>query len=110
MVNGAVGAGNPARQGLNSALRGEGDPLNVNQDIPGQGNGRYSPVWDVHPVVWTTAAIDSGQRVLLTSGSQVAGAFAHGLIAGAGTGPANPSLQGLPAANFISNCPIVAVD
>ena len=110
VVNGAVGAGNPARQGLNSALRGEGDPLNVNQDIPGQGNGRYSPVWDVHPVVWTTAAIDSGQRVLLTSGSQVAGAFAHGLIAGAGTGPANPSLKGLPAANFISNCPIVAVD
>ena len=110
VVNGAVGVGNPARQGLNSALRGEGDPLNVNQDIPGQGNGRYSPVWDVHPVVWTTAAIDSGQRVLLTSGSQVAGAFAHGLITGAGTGPANPSLKGLPAANVISNCPIVAVD
>ena len=110
VINGAVGVGNPARQGLNSALRGEGDPLNVNQDIPGQGNDRYSPVWDVHPVVWTRAAIDAGQRVLLTSGSQVAGAYAHGLIAGAGTGRANPSLKGLPAANIISNCPIVAVD
>lgn len=108
MVNGAVGVSNPAWQGLDSALRGEGDPLNVNQDIPGQGNGRYSPVWDVHPVVWTTAAIDSGQRVLLTSGSQVAGAFAHGLSADAG--PANPSLKGLPAANVISKCPIVALD
>ena len=109
VVNGAVGAGNPNRQGLNSALRGEGDPLNINQEIPGQGNGRYSPVWDVHPLAWTQAAIDSGQRVLLTSGSQVAGAFSHGRITSAGSGPANPSLGGLRAGNFISNCPIVAV-
>lgn len=110
VVNGAVGVTNPNRQGLNSALRGEGDPLNINQDIPGQGNGRYSPVWDVHPLVWTQAAINSGQRVLLTSGSDVRGAFSHGLITSAGTGPANGSLDGLRAADFISNCPIVAVD
>jgi hypothetical protein len=107
VVNGVVGATDPARQGLNSALRGEGDPLNVNQDIPGQGNGRYSPVWDVHPVVWTQAAIDSGQRRQLTSGSDVANAFTHGLVTGGG-GPANPSLGGLTAGGFISNCPIVA--
>ena len=37
VVTGEVGATNPARQGLYSALRGEGDPLNINQDIPGQG-------------------------------------------------------------------------
>ena len=37
VVTGEVGATNPARQVLNSALRGEGDPLNINQDIPGQG-------------------------------------------------------------------------
>lgn len=109
VVNGATGVGNPNRQGLNSALRGEGDPLNINQDIPGQGNGRYSPVWDVHPVVWTQAAIKSGQRELLVSGSDVANAFTHGLITSAGNGPANESLGGLPAGGFISNCPIVAV-
>ncbi|MEP6817685.1 MAG: hypothetical protein ABI873_19275 [Marmoricola sp.] len=110
VINGATGVGNPDRQGLNSALRGEGDPLNINQEIPGQGNGRYSPVWDVHPVVWTQAAIDSGQRQLLVSGSDVANAFSHGLIKSAGNGPANQSLDGLPAGGFISNCPIVAVD
>jgi hypothetical protein len=108
VINGQVGAGNPNRQGLNSALRGEGDPLNVQQEIPGQGNGRYSPVWDVHPVTWTQAAIDSGQQVLLTSASQVTNAFTHSLITG-GTGPANSSPGGLQAGGLISNCPIIAV-
>lgn len=109
IVNGAVGATNPDRQGLNSALRGEGDPLNINQDIPGQGNGRYSPVWDVHPVIWTQAAIDAGRRKVLVSGSDVASAFGNGYITGAG-GPANSSLGGFPAAGFISNCPLIALD
>ncbi len=108
IVNGEVGPTNPARQGLNSALRGEGDPLNINQDIPGQGNGRYSPVWDVHPVFWTQAAIDAGKRKVLVSGSDVASAFGNGYITGAG-GPANPSLGGFPAADFISNCPLIAL-
>lgn len=109
IVNGINGVGNPQRQGLNSALRGEGDPLNINQDIPGQGNGRYSPVWDVHPVVWTQAAIDAGRRKRLVSGSDVASAFGNGFITGPGNVP-NNSLGGFPAAGFISNCPIVAVD
>jgi hypothetical protein len=109
IVNGQVGATNPSRQGLNSALRGEGDPLNINQEIPGQGNGRYSPVWDVHAITWTAAAINNGQRILLTSGSDVTNAFTHGLVTG-GSGPANSSLGGLPASGFISNCPIIAVN
>lgn len=108
ILNGEVGATNPARQGLNSALRGEGDPLNINQDIPGQGNGRYSPVWDVHPVFWTQAAIDAGKRKVLVSGNDVASAFGNGFITGAG-GPANPTLGGFPAAGFISNCPLLAL-
>ena len=98
----------PGRQGLNSALRGEGDPHNINQEIPGQGNGRYCPVWDVHPVVWTAAAIAAGKRVQLTSAGDVANAFDKGLLVGGGTGPANASLKGLPAGGFISNCPIIA--
>ncbi len=108
IVNGINAVGNPQRQGLSSALRGEGDPLNINQDIPGQGNGRYSPVWDVHPVVWTQAVIDAEKRKRLVSGSDVASAFVNGFITGPGTVP-NGSLGGFPAAGFISNCPVVAV-
>ena len=109
VVNGPVGVDNPQRQGLNSALRGEGDPLNIQQEVPGQGNGRYSPVWDVHPAVWTAAAIANGDRHRLTSHSEVRGEFSHGTIVSGGAGPANDSLDGLRAAGFISNCPIVAL-
>lgn len=49
-VNGPTGATNPARQGINSALLGEGDPLNVLAWLPNQ--GRYSPLWDVHLTAW----------------------------------------------------------
>jgi hypothetical protein len=51
-VNGPSGADNPQRQGLNSALLGEGDPLNVLAWLPGQ--GRYSSLWDVHLTAWAT--------------------------------------------------------
>lgn len=49
-VNGPTGVGNPQRQGLNSALLGQGDPLNVLAWLPGQ--GRYSSLWDVHLTAW----------------------------------------------------------
>ena len=108
-VNGAVGITNPERQGLNSALRGEGDPMNINQDVPGR-SSRYSPVWDVHPAVWAADQVAAGAQFLITSASEAAGAFSHGLIVSGGGGPANPGLNGLQAGGFISNCPIIAVD
>lgn len=86
VVDGTRGVDNPERQGLNSALFGEGDPLNVNQEVPGHGGDRYSPVWDVHPIVWTQAAIDAGLRERLTSNSEIANAFDKGLIVSGGTG------------------------
>ncbi|MDH5288860.1 MAG: hypothetical protein OEY41_02565, partial [Acidimicrobiia bacterium] len=49
-VNGPTGADNPERQGVNSALLGDGDPLNVLAWTPNQ--GRYSPLWDVHITQW----------------------------------------------------------
>jgi hypothetical protein len=49
-LNGPTGTANPERQGVNSALLGEGDPLNVLAWKPNQ--GRYSPLWDVHLSVW----------------------------------------------------------
>src|SRR3954466_1030022 len=49
-VNGATGAPNAQRQGLNSALLGGLDPLNVLAWTPNQ--GRYSPVGDVPLPAW----------------------------------------------------------
>ncbi len=105
VVNGPQGVANPERQGLQSAVRGEGDPLNVTQIVPGKGG--YTPVWDVTPVAWTQAAIDSGQRIRLTDEGQVAGLFAKGLLESPGAGPANRSLKGLRPLPGISNCPVV---
>ena len=104
VVNGARGTG-PGRQGLQSAVAGEGDPLNVTQVVPNQGG--YTPVWDVSPVVWTDQAIRSGQRFQLRDRSEVANAFAKGLLVSAGSGPANETLQGVRALPGISNCPVV---
>ncbi len=92
IVNHKFDATNPARQGLNSALRGEGDPLNFNQDILGQGNGRYSPARDIHPVCWTRAAIDAGRRKVLVSGSDVASALGNSSITGAVARPTPASV------------------
>ena len=107
IVNGPRGKSNRARQGLQSAVLGEGSPLNITQSLPG---GRdYSPIWDVHPAVWSEEAVSSGDRKRLTSSVQVAVEVQAGRLTSGGTGPANASLGGLKAADFISNCPTVAV-
>ncbi len=61
IVNGVVPRGDPNRQGLDSALDGQGDPDNINQHVPGREGTLYTPIWDVTPIVWTQAAIDAGQ-------------------------------------------------
>ncbi len=106
IVNGPRGANNPQRQGLESALLGQGDPLNIIQEEPG--DDEYSPVWDLHLVVWTEAAIAAGLRRRLTSDDDVADAFQAGHVVSGGEGPPNPSLKGLRAANAIWNCPVTA--
>jgi hypothetical protein len=81
VVNGPTGAGNPERQGLNSALLDGLDPLNVLRWLPQQ--GRYSPLWDVHLVTWTTTP----RRITQWD-----------------------DVPGVPvAAGFIVNCPIIAL-
>jgi hypothetical protein len=109
VVNGPRGGNNPERQGLESALLGEGSPQNVTQEIPD--NDIYSPMWDVHPVVWTDAAIAAGLRRQVRDHEEIADLFADGVLKSASfsTGPPNPSLEGLRAAGFISNCPVVAL-
>lgn len=105
IVNGQRGVNNPQRQGLQSALLGEGDPLNITQEVPDDKD--YSPLWDVTPAVWTNAAIRAGERVRLTDHDDVADLFEDGLIVSGGMGPRNESLEGLRALPGISNCPVV---
>ena len=103
IVNGPRGTSNPQRQGLQSAVLGEGSALNITQSLPG---GRdYSPIWDVHPAVWSESA--TPRR--LTSAAQVAAEVRAGRLTSGGMGPANASLGGLKAAQFISNCPTIAI-
>ena len=107
IVNGPLGAGNPDRQGLQSALFGEGDPLNITQTLPGSND--YSPMWDIHAGVWTDAAIAAGERTRLGTTSEIANAVQKGFLVSAGNGPANARLGGLRALGAISNCPVVVL-
>lgn len=106
VINGPRGVNNPERQGLQSALLGEGDPLNIIQEEPG--DDEYSPIWDLHLAVWTDAAIAAGKRERLTGTGELEHAIKKGFVVSGGDGPRNPSLEGLRAANAISNCPVTA--
>ena len=94
-TNGATGAANPQRQGLNSALLGQGDPLNVLAWTPNQ--GRYSPLWDVHLSTWAPGQTPTRQSEV----AHIADLAAAGKITGFPTGP-------WVASGFIVNCPIIA--
>jgi hypothetical protein len=98
-VNGQTGANNPQRQGLNSAILDGLSPLNVLRWNPSQ--GRYSPLWDVHPAAWTAGAIKAGQNLRQTDWGTIQGLVDHGLITGPGGAPFGP-------AGFIVDCPIVS--
>lgn len=100
-VNGQTGAGNPQRQGLNSALLDGLSPLNVLFWTPNQ--GRYSPLWDVHPGAWTAAAIGAGRNLRQTDRSEVRNLVDAGLVTGPGGGRFGP-------AGIVVNCPIISSD
>jgi hypothetical protein len=98
-ANGPTGAGNPQRQGLNSALLGEGNgPLNVFGGIPTVATD-YSPLWDANLGVWTDEAIAHGYRSRVIEEFQVLGLVEQGWITGPG-GNAYGSI------GVIINCPI----
>jgi hypothetical protein len=117
VVNGPMGVTNPERQGLRSAVAGEGPPLNIireepecsDPNVPANCSAlQYSPLWDVHPVVWTQAAIDAGLRTRITAHQDAESLFNAGdLVNGAPNGPSNqdPEIRGLRAAGVIVNCP-----
>lgn len=98
-VNGQTGADNPNRQGLASAILDGKDPLNLLAWKPNQ--GRYSPLWDVHPAAWTDAAIAAGANVRQTEFAKVQDLARDGLVTGPGGAP-------FGAADIVVNCPIVS--
>jgi hypothetical protein len=98
-ANGPTGPENPQRQGLNSALMGEGSPLNVLGGIPTIATD-YSPLWDLNLGVWTQEAIDNGYRSRLTEEFAILGFAEDGWIIG-------PSGAPYGSVGMIINCPIV---
>lgn len=108
IVNGPRGDDNPERQGLESALLGQGDPFNVAQEQPSD-PVHYTPIWDVTPVMWTPAAIVDGLRVQLHSQDAVRTEALAGNLVSAMPGTPNAGLGELNAIGAISDCPIIAV-
>ncbi len=97
--NGPTGLGNPQRQGLASAILGEGSPLNVLGGIPTVATD-YSPLWDINLGEWTQEAIDNGYRSRVTEEFQILGLVQDGWITGPGGAPYG-------SAGITVNCPIV---
>jgi hypothetical protein len=99
-VNGQTGVGNPNRQGFESAVRGEGSPLNVLRWRPGQ--GRYSPLWDVHIGLWNTNSVAAGKNTRQTSYNAIRGLAKKHTIT-------NPDGTAFSAAGIIVDCPLVSL-
>ncbi|MEJ7704107.1 MAG: hypothetical protein WKF47_10720 [Geodermatophilaceae bacterium] len=99
IANGPTGKDNPQRQGLNSAVLGEGDPLHVIGGLPTVSND-YSPAWDLNLGYWTQEAIDKGYRARVIDEFQYLDLVRGGFI----TGP-----DGAPfgSTGIVVNCPIV---
>ena len=90
---------NPQRQGFNSAISGQGGPLNVLGGIPTIATD-YSPLWDLNLGEWTQEAVDNGFRSRLTEEFQILGMVERGFLTGPGGSPYGSS-------GIIINCPIV---
>ena len=95
ITNGQTGTANAQRQGLNSALLGDGDPLNILAWTPNQ--GRYSPLWDVHLTQFAPGVTPTRQ----TEFAKVADLAAAGKVTAFPSGAWGPT-------GFIVNCPIIA--
>lgn len=102
VANGETGKSNPNRQGFDSALMGDGSPLNVLTGIPTLSSTPYSPLWELHIAQWTSEAIAEGKRGVLASAQQFQTAFQAGTLTGFGGGP-------LTSSGLLVNCPAVAI-
>jgi hypothetical protein len=100
IVNGRTGQNDPERQGLNSALKGEGPSLDILANFKEISAG-YSPMWDVQLAEWSEVAIEKNQRKLITDGDDVASKSEAGLLISPGGGPVRT------IGNLV-NCPVVS--
>ncbi len=98
-ANGPTGTDNPQRQGFNSALSGEGGPLNILGGIPTIATD-YSPLWDLNLGVWTDEAIEKGYRSRLTEEFAILGFAEKGWLTG-------PDGGDYGSTGIVVNCPIV---
>lgn len=104
IVNGPIGKANPQRQGLASALMGEGDPLNIVEEIPaGERALLYSPMWDVHASVWAQTAMPVKSEMQQRDFRAVARLALAGQITGPDGHPWGPI-------GVVVNCPIISID
>ena len=90
---------NPQRQGFNSAILGEGGPLNVLGGIPTIATD-YSPLWDLNLGEWTQEAVDRDIPWRLTEEFQILGLVEDGWITG-------PGGSAYGSSGVLINCPIV---
>ena len=98
-TNDVAGEINPQRQGFNSALKGDGGPLNVLGGIPTVATD-YSPLWDLNVGEWTQHAIDMDYRSRVREEFEILGYVRAGHITAPGGAPFGSS-------GLIVNCPIV---
>ena len=98
-VNTQAGVVHPQRQGFNSALKGDGAPLNVLGGIPTIATD-YSPLWDVNVGQWTQHAIDAHYRSRVRDEFQILGMVRAGWMTG-------PGGKAFGSSGLIVNCPIV---
>jgi hypothetical protein len=99
ILNGKMGASEPERQGLNSALNGEGPSLDVLAHFSEISAG-YSPMWDVRLAVWSKDAIAKGQRTIITDGDDLEQKSEAGLLVSPAGGPVKTT-------GILVNCPVV---
>jgi len=99
VVNGKMGVSDPERQGLDSALNGEGPSLDILAHFSDISAG-YSPMWDVRLAVWTKDAIEKGQRTIITDGDDLEGKSDSGLLVSPAGGP-------VKTMGHLVNCPVV---
>ena len=105
-VNGQTGIANPNRQGLNSALLGEGGPRNIVQEIPhnvNKGVAVYSPMWDMHLAAWSSDQIAQGLNTVQGDFETISHLAQQGLITAPDGSPWGPT-------GFIVNCPVISLN
>ncbi len=100
-VNGPRAAEDAAeRHGMQSAMAGEGDPLNILAALPNE--PLYAPLWNLQMAMWTPRAVTDRQRERLLGFNEVRARIANGLAAGMGADGA------LTNTGALVNCPVVA--